>query len=54
MMKNLETVKTVNGYDITRVPGTRFFYYIYVSDRACYQFKTCKAAAEYAETLPKR
>lgn len=50
-----ETVKTVNGYAITRAKGARGFYYVNVREgkgwREFYTFRTIKAAAEFCETL---
>ena len=51
-----ETVKTVNGYDITRVKGTHGFYYVTLRvisegfSEYC-TFRTIKAAAAFCETL---
>ena len=50
-----ETVKTVNGYDIVRMKGTRGAYHVNVKEgkgwRAFHTFKTIKAAATFCETL---
>lgn len=50
-----ETVKTVNGYAITRMKGTHGFYYVNVREgkgfREFHTFRTIKAAAEFCETL---
>jgi hypothetical protein len=50
-----ETVKTVNGYDIVRMKGTRGFYHVNVKEgkgwREFHTFKTIKAAAAFCETL---
>ena len=43
-----ETVKTVNGYDIYRMSGTRCCYWIQINDKTRMNFKTQKAAAEWA------
>lgn len=51
-----EVVKTVNGHDITRMVGTRRFYYVKVKDfgNGNYtqrHFHTIKAAAAFCETF---
>jgi len=50
-----EVVKTVNGYEITRMKGTKGFYYVNVREgkgfREFHTFKTIKAAAAFCETL---
>lgn len=50
-----ETVKTVNGYNITRMKGTHGVYHINVKEekgfKKHYTFKTIKAAASFCETL---
>ena len=50
-----EVVKTVNGYDIVRMKGSRGFYYVNVREgkgfREFHTFKTIKAAAAFCETL---
>ena len=53
----IETVKTVNGYDITRVKGTHGHYTVIFwksesgsSSKYC-TFKTIKAATAFCETL---
>jgi ribosomal protein L10 len=51
-MKNYETVKTANGYKITRMIGTKNFYHVKLSDNKEMTFKTIKAAAEFCKTLP--
>lgn len=49
-----ETVKTVNGYEIKRMVGTRGFYHINVREddgkgwREFHTFRSIKAAAEWA------
>ena len=52
----IETVKTVNGYDITRYIGTRGFYYVNIWERGewaeFHTFRSIKSAAEFCETLP--
>lgn len=48
-----EIVKTVNGYNIERTPGTQRFYYVYLSDRKFVTFHTIKKATEYIESLTK-
>lgn len=53
-----ETVKTVNGYPIIRMVGTRGAYHIDVRSRndgsrlSFHTFRTIKAAAAFAESLP--
>lgn len=53
-----ETVKTVNGYDITRMKGTHGFYYVTIREgkswKAYQTFRTIKAAAAFCETLPRK
>lgn len=44
-----ETIKRVNGYDINRMKGTRGCYWITVRDNVQVNFKTQKAAAEWAK-----
>lgn len=46
-----ETVKTVNGYAITRMVGTKGFYHVYVTANKYYNFRTIKAASAFCETL---
>lgn len=52
-----EVVKTVNGHDIYRRKGTKFFYYVdykvtKISHcKTTYSFKTQKAAAAFCETF---
>lgn len=57
-MTNYEVVKTVKGQDIIRRIGTKFPYFIVVSGNpfngecgSFHSFKTCKAAAEFADKL---
>ena len=47
-----ETVKTVNGYEIYRSVGTHGFYYLDLRAGVGYTFRTIKAAAAFAATLP--
>lgn len=55
-MYEIETVKTVNGYAITRHVGEKGCYHINIREgrgwSAFHVFKTIKAAAAFAETLP--
>lgn len=48
-----ETVKTVKGYEITRMIGTRGAYFVNVREgkgyREFHTFKTIKAAVEFIE-----
>ena len=48
-----EVVKTVKGYDITRMKGTRGMYFVNVREgkgwREFHTFRTIKAAAEFIE-----
>lgn len=51
-----EVVKVVNGYEITRVKGTRRFYYVTIKEwengSSKYRtFHTIKEAAAFCETL---
>ena len=48
-----EIVKTINGYNIERTPGTRRFYYVYLTERKFVTFHSIKKAAEYIESLAK-
>lgn len=49
-----EVVKTVKGYDITRMKNTHGCYYVNVREgkgwREFYTFRTIKAAVEFIET----
>lgn len=49
-----EVVKTVNGYDITRMKGTKGHYHVTVREgkgfREFHTFKTIKAAVEFINT----
>lgn len=47
-----ETVKTANGYAITRMKGTKGFYHVKTAENKEATFKTIKAAAEFCKTLP--
>jgi hypothetical protein len=49
-----ETVKTVNGYAISRMIGTHGFYHVKLTAYKECCFRTIKAAAAYCETLPAR
>jgi len=48
-----EVVKTVKGYDITRMKGTKGAYHVNVREgkgfREFYTFKTIKSATEFIE-----
>lgn len=48
-----EVVKTVKGYDITRMKGTRGMYFVNVREgkgwKEFHTFRTIKAAAEFIE-----
>ena len=50
---NYETVKTVKGYEIKRLKGTRGFYYVCVREgkdlREFHTFRSIKAATEFIE-----
>lgn len=50
-----ETVKVVNGYEITRMVGTKGFYHVNVREgkgfREFHIFRTIKAATAFCETL---
>lgn len=50
-----ETVKTVKGYDITRMKGTKGFYYVTIREgkgwKGFHTFKTIKAATQFIETV---
>ena len=50
-----ETVKTVKGYDITRMKGTKGAYHVNVREgkrfREFHTFKTIKAAVEFIEKV---
>ena len=49
-----ETLKTVKGYDITRMKGTRGYYYVNVREGKGFEefrtFKTVNAAVHFIET----
>ncbi len=49
-----ETVKTVNGYDITRMKGSHGCYHVNVREgkgwREFHTFRTIKAAVEFIQT----
>lgn len=53
-----ETIRTVNGYEIRRMKGTRGFYHVSIREddeigfREFHTFRTIKAAAAFCETLP--
>jgi len=51
-----ETVKTVNGYAITRMKGTQRFYTVVIKEIGNWKqfqtFHTIKSAAAFCETLP--
>lgn len=54
--KNMyEVVKTVNGYDIVRMKGTKGAYHVNIREdkgfREFHTFKTIKAAVEFIETV---
>lgn len=50
-----ETVKTVNGYEIKRMIGTRGFYHVCIREgkgfKEFHTFRTIKAAVKFCETL---
>lgn len=46
-----EVVKVVNGYEITRMVGTRGFYTVALDAHREVNFRTIKAAAAFAATL---
>lgn len=43
-----ETIKTVNGYEIYRMKGTKGCYWIDIAEWKKVNFKTQKAAVEWA------
>lgn len=45
-----ETVKNVNGYEIYRMKGTRGCYWISINSKTRVNFRTQKAAAEWARS----
>ena len=45
-----EVIKTVKGYNITRMIGTRGFYHVVIGCRD-YTFKTIKSATSFCETM---
>lgn len=51
-----ETVKVVNGYEITRMVGSRGFYRVNIWEDGAWgkylTFRTIKAAAQFCEALP--
>lgn len=52
-----ETVKTVNGIQITRMKGTRGCYHVNIREgkgwREFHTFRTIKAAAEFIQSITK-
>ena len=50
-----EVVKTVKGYDIVRMKGTKGAYHVNIREdkgfREFHTFKTIKAAVEFIETV---
>ena len=46
-----ETVKVVNGYEITRMVGTKGHYHVSIREGEAWVFKTIKAATAFCETL---
>lgn len=50
-----EVVKTVKGYDITRMKGTKGHYHVSVREgkgfREFHTFKTIKSAVQFIETV---
>lgn len=46
-----ETVKVVNGYEITRLKGYKGFYTVYIAPNKYMTFNTIKAATAYCENL---
>lgn len=46
-----ETIKVVNGYEITRIKGTKGYYTVYITPNKFIPFRTIKAASAYCETL---
>lgn len=51
----METVKTINGYEIVRYPGMRGSYYVAIwqwgQNSKRYHFRTIKKATAFCETL---
>lgn len=50
-MKNMETVKTVNGYKIERTPGTQRYYYVFLTENKYVTFHSVKKAVEFINSL---
>lgn len=46
-----ETVKVVNGHEITRLKGSKGCYAVYIASGKFVTFRSVKAAAAYCETL---
>lgn len=50
-----EVVKRVNGYEITRMKGSKGFYHVTIREgkgfKEFHTFKSIKAAAAFCETL---
>ena len=50
-----ETVKTINGYNIERMKGTKGYYTVTVKvfndSKKYYSFRTIKSASDFCETL---
>ncbi len=45
-----ETIKIVKGYAITRMIGSRGFYWVKLDEHRSLTFRTIKAATAYIET----
>ena len=46
-----ETVKTVNGYDITRMKGSRKAYHVRLDSKKFLTFRTIREAVEYIQGM---
>lgn len=46
-----ETVRTINGYNIIRMKGTKGCYHVYLDPHRFMTFRTIKAAAGFIQTL---
>lgn len=46
-----ETVKNVNGYEITRLKGSRKAYHVRLDEKRFLTFRTVKEATEYIQGM---
>ena len=50
-MKNMETVKEVNGYKVQRTPNAQRFYYVFLTENKYVTFHSVKKAVEYINRI---